>query len=1308
MDTSLSLKNIALGTPLPECWMAAEGKENHGSSSNLEADETTTNSPEEQQNERESRKDKKQDQNTFTVPLYKLFSFADSTDYVLMLLGSLGAAGNGVSLPLMTVLFGNLIQSFGGASNGHDTLHQVSKVALEFVYLAIGAGIASFLQVACWMATGERQSARIRNLYLETILRQEIAFFDKETNTGEVIERMSGDTVFIQDAMGEKVGKFIQLTSTFFTGFIVAFAQGWLLTLVMLCTIPPLVITGGIMANIVAKMASRGQAAYGEAATVVEQTIGSIRTVASFTGEKLAVKKYDKSLVRAYNASVQEGLVAGLGLGMLMLFMFCGYSLGIWYGAKLILHKGYTGGKVINVIFAILTGSFSLGQIAPCMTAFAAGQAAAYKMFETINRKPEIDAYDPKGRRLDDIQGDIEFKDVYFSYPARPDEQIFRGFSLSIQKGTTVALVGESGSGKSTVVSLIERFYDPQVGEVLIDGINLKELQLSWIRGKIGLVSQEPVLFATSIKHNIAYGKNNATVEEIRAATELANAAKFIDKLPQGLDTMVGEHGTQLSGGQKQRVAIARAILKDPRILLLDEATSALDAESERIVQEALDRVMENRTTVIVAHRLSTIRNADSIAVIHRGSIVEKGSHVELLKNPAGAYSQLIRLQEVNQAQVTAHKSDSEKSDGGISSGQYSSKKLSLNRSISRGSSGRHSSHSFQAPFGLAMGFDAQDTSDNADPESTIEHSKEVPVLRLAYLNRPEIPILILGSFAAIVNGVIFPLFSILLSNVINAFYQPPHKLKKGSNFWSLMFLIFGGVSLFALPARTYFFGVAGSKLIRRIRLMTFEKVVSMEIEWFDNPENSSGAIGARLSADAAVVRSLVGDALALIVQNITTLVAGLAIAFIANWQLSLIVLALVPLLGANGYIQMKFMKGFSKDAKVMYEEASQVANDAVGGIRTVASFSAEEKVMGIYKQKCESPMRKGIRQGLISGTGFGVSFFLLFCVYGASFYAGARLVESGKTTFDKVFRVFFALAMAAIGISQSSSLAPDSSKAKSASASVFAILDRKSKIDPSNDSGMTLENLKGNIELQHVSFRYPTRPDIQIFQDLCLTIPSGKTVALVGESGSGKSTVVSLLQRFYDPDSGEILLDGIEIKKLQLRWLRQQMGLVSQEPVLFNDTIRVNIAYGKEGNVTEAEIIAAAELSNAHKFISSLHKGYDTLVGERGVHLSGGQKQRVAIGRAIVKDPKILLLDEATSALDAESERVVQDALDQVMVNRTTIVIAHRLSTIKGADVIAVVKNGVIVEKGKHETLLSIKGGAYASLVALHMSVAH
>ncbi|XP_038978077.1 ABC transporter B family member 11-like [Phoenix dactylifera] len=1277
-----------------------------GSSSNSVV-KVPSGKPAKMQDQNESEKSRKRDDSKYTVPFYKLFVFADSTDIILMILGTVGAVANGLALPLMTVLFGNLIESFGGASDIHDVVHRVSKVALEFVYLAIGSGVVSFFQVACWMATGERQAARIRNLYLKTILRQEIGFFDKETNTGEVVERMSGDTVLIQDAMGEKVGKFIQLTSTFIGGFAVAFVRGWLLSLVMLATLPPLVVAGGVMSTVVSKMASRGQAAYGKAAAVVEQTIGSIRTVASFTGERHAVNKYAESLKSAYSSSVQEGLAAGLGLGTVMLFFFCGYSLGIWYGAKLILDKGYTGADVINVIFAVVTGSFSLGQASPCMTAFAAGQAAAYKMFQTINRKPEIDAYDTRGKKPNDIQGDIEFRDVYFSYPTRPDEQIFHGFSLFIENGMTVALVGESGSGKSTVVSLIERFYDPQAGEVLIDGINIKEYQLRWLRGKIGLVSQEPVLFASSIRDNIAYGQDDATTEEIRAAAELANAAKFIDKMPQGIDTMVGEHGTQLSGGQKQRIAIARAILKNPRILLLDEATSALDAESEHIVQEALDRVMTNRTTVVVAHRLSTVRNADTIAVIHRGSIVEKGSHSELLKDPDGAYCQLIRLQEMNKEPDNTTGPDHDKSDIG-DSGRRSSKKLSFTRSVSRGSSkGQSSGHSFQMALGMPIGIDIQASTteqrNNLETEVPPQEQKEVPLRRLAYLNKPELPVFLLGSIAAIVNGVILPIFAILLSNVINAFYEPPHTLKKDSKFWSLLFLVFGLLSLLALPARSYFFAIAGSKLIRRIRLMTFEKVINMEIEWFDKAENSSGTIGARLSADAAAVRSLVGDALALIVQNTATMVSGLLIAFLANWQLSLIILALIPLIGLNGYIQVKFIKGFSADAKMMYEEASQVANDAVGSIRTVASFSAEEKVIKLYKEKCEGPLRTGMKQGIISGMGFGISFFLLFCVYATSFYVGAQLVEDGKTTFGKVFRVFFALSFAAIGISQSSSIAPDSTKAQSATASVFSILDRKSKIDPSDDSGMTLERLKGNIEFRHVSFRYPTRPDVQIFQDLCLAIHAGKTVALVGESGCGKSTAISLLQRFYDPDSGQILLDGIEIQRFQLRWLRQQMGLVSQEPSLFNETIRANIAYGKEGQATEAEIIASAELANAHKFISSLQKGYDTLVGERGIQLSGGQKQRVAIARAIVKDPKILLLDEATSALDAESERVVQDALDRVMVNRTTIVIAHRLSTIKGADVIAVVKNGMIIEKGKHETLINIKDGAYASLVALH-----
>ncbi|KAE8657654.1 ABC transporter B family member 5 [Hibiscus syriacus] len=466
------------------------------------------------------------------------FSFADSRDIMLMIIGTINAIGNGLCMPLVTILFGDLADAFGQNQSNNKVVDVVSKVALRLVYLAVGAGLAAFLQVSCWMVTGKRQAARIR----------------------EVVGRMSGDTVLIQDAMGEKVGKVLQLVSTFFGGFIVAFIRGWLLTLVMLSTIPLLVISGGTTAVLISKTASRGQSTYAKSATVVERTIGSVRTVASFTGEKKAISNYNKFLVAAYKSGVNEGTVAGLG---------------------------YTGGEVLNVILAVMTGSRSLRQASPCLSAFAAGQAAAFKMFETIKRKPEIDPYDTRRKVLKEFVG--------------------------------------SGSGKSTVISLIERFYDPQAGEVLIDGINLKDFQLRCIRGKISLVSQEPVLFTSSIRDNTAYGKEYATLEEIRAADELAIAAKF-----RQTTSGARNHGWRAWNSAfwwtKEKSGNCKSNSKGPpRILLLDEATSVLDAESERVVQEALDQIMGNRTTVIVAHRLSTVRNADMIAVILRGKMVEKG-----------------------------------------------------------------------------------------------------------------------------------------------------------------------------------------------------------------------------------------------------------------------------------------------------------------------------------------------------------------------------------------------------------------------------------------------------------------------------------------------------------------------------------------------------------------------------------------------------------------------------------------------------------------------------------------------------------
>ncbi|KQK05461.1 ABC transporter B family member 11 isoform X2 [Brachypodium distachyon] len=1185
-------------------------------------------------------------------------------------------------------------------------IRAVHMVIMNFIYLGIGAGLASALQVSCWTITGERQAARIRALYLKAILRQDIEFFDKEMSTGQVVERMSGDTFLIQDSIGEKVGKCIELFSSFFGGFVIAFVRGWLLALVLLSSIPPIAVAGAIVSRLLTRLSTRTQAKYGDAGNIVEQTIGTIRTVVSFNGEKQAITMYNKFLRKARESALHEGVVHGLGLGSIMAILFCSFGLAVWYGSRLIVERGYNGGLVINVLMSVMIGAMSLGQATPAITAFAEGQGAAYRMFRTIERQPIIDVCDTTGIILEDIKGDVEVKDVFFSYPTRPEHLVFDGFSLQIPSGTTMAVVGESGSGKSTLIGLVERFYDPGSGEVLIDGINIRTMKLGWIRGKIGLVSQEPVLFSSTIRENIAYGKDDLTLEETKSAVELANAAKFIDKLPNGLETMVGERGIQLSGGQKQRIAIARAIVKDPRILLLDEATSALDMGSERVVQEALNRVMLERTTIIVAHRLSTVKNADVISVLQHGKLVEQGAHVELMKKSAGAYSQLIHLQGTQQGSDDPN-IDSDMTITDDLGSTRSMKRKVGSKSMSPVTKGSSSFGSGRRPFTSPLDLsDPMEFSNDQDIEETTEKMysgwKKAPIGRLFYLNKPEAFTLALGCITAAMHGVIFPVYGLLISSAIKMFYEPPAELLKESRFWASMFVVLGAFILVVIPIEFFLFGAAGGKLVERIRSLTFQSVMHQEINWFDIPQHSSGAIGARLLTDALNVKRLVGDNLALNIQTVSTIITGFTIAMVANWKLALIITVVIPLVGFQTYAQMKFLQGLNKDAKLKYEEASQVATDAVGGIRTVASFCAEQKVIDTFEKKCEAPRRQGMREGVVGGLGFGFSFMVFYFTFALCFYVGAKFVQQGTTSFPEVFRVFFVLLLAASGISRTSALGADSTKANESAISIFEILDRKSKIDSSSEEGAVIAAVRGDIEFQNVCFKFPLRPNVQIFNDLSLSIPSGKTAALVGESGSGKSTVIGLLERFYDPDSGRILLDGVELQTLKVSWLRLQVGLVAQEPVLFNDTIRTNIAYGKQGSALEEEIIAAAEAANAHRFISGLPDGYDTVVGERGIQLSGGQKQRVAIARAVVKGPRVLMLDEATSALDAESESVVQEALDRVMVGRTTVVVAHRLSTVKGADIISVLKNGTIVEKGRHEELMRIKDGAYASLVEL------
>lgn len=437
-----------------------------------------------------------------------------------------------------------------------------------------------------------------------------------------------------------------------------AFIHGWELTLVILAAMPVLMIATAIIAGSQTALTEKELAAYGKAGSIAEEVLSSIRTVVAFGGQKKEVDRYEGKLVYARKAGMLRGLLTGMGGGLMWFIIYSSYALAFWYGVKLIMddreacledlstcYVRYDASSLLVVFFSVLMGAMNVGQATPYVEAFSMAKAAASTIFSVIDRQPAIDSLSEEGLRPEDTGRDIIFKDVHFNYPARPEVKVLRGLSLTIKKGETVALVGPSGCGKSTCIQLVQRFYDPEPqGSVQLGGHDIRDLNVGWLRERIGVVGQEPVLFGCTIAENIRYGRDNVTDDEIEKACREANAYDYIVKLPKKYNTLVGERGAQLSGGQKQRLAIARALVRNPEILLLDEATSALDTQSESVVQSALDKARAGRTTIIVAHRLSTIRSADKIVAIKDGVVMESGSHDELMLSK-GLYHSLVTAQ---------------------------------------------------------------------------------------------------------------------------------------------------------------------------------------------------------------------------------------------------------------------------------------------------------------------------------------------------------------------------------------------------------------------------------------------------------------------------------------------------------------------------------------------------------------------------------------------------------------------------------------------------------------------------------------
>lgn len=1222
-----------------------------------------------------------------------IFMHADGIDKLLMALGFIGATGDGVFMPLILFVTSKLMNNIGETSNGsmsNNFINKINENALILCYLALGQWLVSFLEGYCWTRTAERQASRLRTRYLKAVLRQDVGYFDLHvTSTADVINSVSGDSLVIQEVISEKVPVFLMNAATFFSAYIVGFLMLWKLALAGFPFIVFLVIPGLMYGRALMSIARKMKEEYGKSHVIVEQAISSIRMVYSFVSENKTIARYSESLEGTVKLGKRQGLAKGLAIGSNAV-TYAIWAFMSYYGSRLVMYHGANGGTVFAVGAAIAIGGLSLGSGLSQVKHFSDAIVAAEQILEVINRVPKIDSENTQGEILESVSGEVEFKHVEFCYPSRPETKIFQDFNLKAPAGKTVALVGGSGSGKSTVVALLQRFYDPSNGQILLDGVAIDKLQLKWLRSQMGLVSQEPALFGTSIKQNILFGKEDASMEEVIEASKASNAHNFISQLPRGYDTQVGERGVQMSGGQKQRIAIARAIIKAPKILLLDEATSALDSESERIVQEALDKAVVGRTTITIAHRLSTIRNADLIAVVQSGQVMETGSHAELIRNPDGLYTSLVRLQN----------SDKSKVENPVMLPALPVDSIT-NLDVPHSTSSRRLSVASRSSSTNSVG------PSRVVENGIVEREQEFAVpsfRRLLAMNLPEWKQAACGSISAIMFGAVQPIYAFAMGSMISVYFLPDYsEIKEKTRVYALFFVALAIFSLLINISQHYSFAAMGENLTKRIRERMLSKILTFEIGWFDQDENSTGAICARLSKDANVVRSLVGDRMALVIQTISAVVTACTMGLVIAFKLALVMIAVQPLIIICYYCKRVLLKNLSQKAIKAQNETSNLAAEAVSNLRTITAFSSQGRILDMLEKAQEGPRRESIRQSWFAGIGLGTSNSLMTCTWALDFWYGGILVEDGYIGAKALFQTFMILVSTGRVIADAGTMTNDLAKGSDAVGSVFAVLDRYSKIEPEDPEGHSPDKITGHVELRDIDFAYPARPDVIIFKGFLIDIQAGKSTALVGQSGSGKSTIIGLIERFYDPIKGVVMIDGRDVRSYNLRSLRKHIALVSQEPTLFAGTIRENIAYGAPEEIGETEIIEAAKSANAHGFIASLECGYDTNCGDRGLQLSGGQKQRIAITRAILKNPSILLLDEATSALDSQSEKVVQDALEHVMVGRTSVVVAHRLSTIQNCDMIAVLDKGKVVEKGTHSSLLA-KGpsGVYYSLVSL------
>ncbi|EPY19340.1 ATP-binding protein cassette, subfamily B (MDR/TAP), member 1 [Strigomonas culicis] len=1025
----------------------------------------------------------------------------------------------------------------------------------------------------------------------------------------------------------------------------------------------------------------------------------NIRTVQTFGKEDYETERFHTAVLLAQKEGIKKEFTSTTSSGITMALVFVTYAIAFFFASYLVQWGRSTMGDIIATFLSVLMGCFGIGFVSPSMTAFTESRAAAFEIFRAIDRVPPVDI-DAGGADVPTFEHGIEFRNVKFAYPTRPDMYLFRNLNLTIHKGQQVAFSGASGCGKSSMIGLLQRFYDPIAGEVLVDGRDMRELDLKQWRDKIGIVSQEPNLFAGTMLDNVRVGKADATEAEVIEACKQANIHDTIMTLPDQYRTNVGAVGSQLSGGQKQRIAIARALVKKPSVLLLDEATSALDRKSEVEVQAALDKLMQggNMTVIIVAHRLATIRGVDCIYYVKydgvEGSVISEHGTFDEMMALGGEFAAMAKIQGVGAADDKGTDKASAKAEDHLNVILDDEELARLDSELPRTERQR-------VPIEELTKWEIKQT--------------KVGMMRILGLNKGKLWAIVLGLFGSAITGASGPANAIIFGKILNVLGMyavasvidkeaATRDLRSGTDLYAPLFLVFAAAAFLGWFLQG-FYGYAGEHLTTRIRTMLFRQILRQDMSFFDIPGRDAGTLAGMLSGDCESVHQLWGPSIGLKLQTACTVGTGLVVGFIYQWKLAFVALACMPVLAICQVVQQVMMMGYTQKKEGDHDDA--IVTEALSNVRTVTSFNLKDDRVAAYRATIDHELPKEVRKGVIVGVVFGLTQFVFFAVFGLCFWYGGQLIYKGEADFEKVVITAMAVLMGAMGAGEAGGFATKMADAEKATRRVFSVIDRVPDVDV-YASGDTDLGDGCHLQFNKVQFIYPARPKQVVLASVDLQFPSGTASGLMGMTGCGKSTIIQMLARFYERRSGRITVNGKDLSAVDIATWRRNISIVLQEPNLFSGTVRDNIRYARD-DATEEEVIEAAKLAHIHDDILKWPEGYETDVGYKGRALSGGQKQRVAIARGLLRRPKLLLLDEATSALDNVTEAKVQAGIDayQAKYGLTTVSIAHRLTTIRHSDQIIVLDSGHIIEQGSHEALMA-RGGEYKVRWELYSSATH